>query len=313
MTIFSRLQQQFFQGRIARDDYWRAASGVHQQLADYSKTLSESDVQAIHITAEGLNLVLKSGVRLLWDPNDIRSSANTLVNHGNHEDDDARFLLAAAKGAECIFDIGANAGYYALHFAKQFAPIKKVHAFEPVPHTYQTLTQNIAINKLGPSIVANNLALGQKNGKVKFFIPAFSGSCAASMKKLHPGEDNIEVSTAMTTLDEYCDSHQVTQIDLMKIDVEGAEFFVLQGGIKTLERCKPTLFIEILRKWSRQFGIEPNQTIRFLLELGYQCWAVEAGQLVSFESMTEDTPQTNFFFTHPSRVPDPISAWRKTG
>lgn len=310
MRFFSELQQKFFQEQIARDDYWRAASIFHQHLADYSKTLSESDVQTINITAEGLSLFLKSGVQLLWNPNDIRSSANTLVNHGSHEDDDGRFLLAAAKGAECIFDIGANAGYYALHFAKQFATVKKVHAFEPVPHTFHALTKNIAINQLGPSIVANNMALGQENGEVKFFIPAFSGSCAASMQKLHPGEDNIEVSTAMSTLDEYCDNHQVSQIDLMKIDVEGAEFFVLQGGIKTLERCKPTLFVEILRKWSRQFGIEPNQTINTLLGLGYQCWAVEAGQLVSFENMTEDTPQTNFFFTHPTRVPDPISAWR---
>lgn len=309
MTTFFELQQKYLRGDIPRDEYWREASALHEQLNSYRKTLSHSEIQAIIISEDGLSLLLNNGIRILWNPNDIRSSANTLVNHGNHESDDGKFLLAAAKNSQYIFDIGANAGYYTLHFAKQYPKIKQVHAFEPVPKTFQALLKNITTNKLQPKIVANNLALGQKMGEVNFFVPNFSGSCAASIKNLHPEESNTEVCTTMTTLDEYCNQRRITKIDLIKIDVEGAEFFVLEGAIKTLEKFKPTLFIEILRKWSRKFGVDPNQTISKLLNLGYQCWTVDSGKLTKFHTMTEETVQTNFFFTHPSRVANPAQAW----
>lgn len=305
MNNFSRLRTLHASGKIARDDFWRQAYLAHSQLADYCKTLRDSDITAIQITPAGLSITLKTGVSLLWNPEDIRSSANTLVNHGHHEAEDSPFLLAAAKNKGIIFDIGANAGYYAIHFARLFNEIKEIHAFEPIPETYETLVHNVAINGLSEKIRTNNLALGNRSGEATFYLPDFSGSCAASLQNLHPEECNQKITTKITTLDQYCESKNLTQIDLIKIDVEGAEYFLLEGALETLKKFKPTLFVEILRKWSRQFGIEPNQTIQQLTTLGYHCWTVEEGQLVPFREMTETTPQTNFFFTHPDREPDP--------
>jgi len=297
--LFSEIKQRYTQGKLARDDYWRLAASYHQTLLDYAKTLHDSDIREISISVTGLNITLHSGVRLKWNPADIRGSANTLVNHSTHEAEDGRFLFKAALHARCIFDIGANAGYYTLHFGKCFPTVKEVHAFEPIHPTFSMLVENVQTNDLTHVVQCHPYGLSNKEEDVTFYVPEFSGSVAASMQNLHPEEENKTIQAKVTTLDKFCEINQIADVDLIKMDVEGAEFFALQGAKEVLIKFKPILFIEILRKWSRQFGIDPNQTIHWLHELGYKCWVVEQGHLISFDKMTEETLSTNFFFIHP--------------
>jgi FkbM family methyltransferase len=299
--LFSKLKKQYTQGKLARDDYWRMAIQNHDILADYAQTLQNSDIKEINISVTGLSLTLHSGVILKWNPSDTRGSANTLVNHGAHEAEDSRFLFKAARHARCILDIGANAGYYTLHFGKCFPGMKTIHAFEPIGPTFAMLVENVKANELTQVVHCHPFGLSNKEEDVVFYVPAFSGSVAASMKNLHPDEKNQTIDAKVVVLDAFCEANHITEIDLIKMDVEGAEFFALEGAKRTLEKFKPILFVEILRKWSRRFGIEPNQTIRLLNELGYDCWAVANGQLVPFTEMTEATTQTNFFFIHKDR------------
>jgi FkbM family methyltransferase len=210
-------------------------------------------------------------------------------------------LIAAAKYATCIFDIGANAGYYSLQFAKKYSSIKSVHAFEPIQKTYKTLLKNVNLNNLNKKIICQPFGLGDCDKKVEFYIPGFSGSVAASMENLHPEENNEVEMVNIITLDKYCIDNNISELDLMKIDVEGSESFVLKGAMASLNKFKPTIFIEILRKWSRMFGVEPNKNFHDLVKMGYECWAVQDGRLQAFTHMTEDTIQTNFFFIHADR------------
>ena len=94
----------------------------------------------------------------------------------------------------------------------------------------------------------------------------------------------------------------------MKIDVEGNEKFVLEGGADVLEKYRPLVYAELLRKHAKRFGYHPNEVLRMMEGLGYRCFTFTEGHLCPFAEMTEETEETNFFFLHEQRHADILQA-----
>ena len=89
--------------------------------------------------------------------------------------------------------------------------------------------------------------------------------------------------------------------DVIKIDVEGAELLVLRGAVKCLERHKPVLVCEMLRKWSANFDYHPNRIIEFLAGFGYECFEITEAGLKRGSIVEDSTVATNFVFFEPNR------------
>ncbi len=106
-----------------------------------------------------------------------------------------------------------------------------------------------------------------------------------------------KISCRVKKLDDFVSANNL-KVDFIKCDVEGAELFVFQGGIKTIEVNKPIIFTEMLRKWSMHFNYHPNDIIKLLNDLGYRCFTAKGEYLVEFFKMDENTVETNFFFLH---------------
>ena len=288
-------------GTLAREEFWAAMRERHLLLREYQQLVGSTELSAIEIVADELRVVTTDGLRLVWHPEDLRTAPNVLVNTGEYEPAESAALKAAAAGASVIFDIGANVGYFSLRWATGMASSGSIHAFEPVPATYDRLARNVALNGLGDVVRTNNLGVGNHPGTFRFHVPSFSGSGAASLMNLHPDEDTMEVEAEVTTLDAYFAEHGLNRLDLVKVDVEGAELMVLHGGSATIAHYKPLLFLELLRKWSKPFGYHPNDVIALLGGMGYRCYVHEGERLVRFETMTDETVQTNFFFADPAK------------
>ena len=130
-----------------------------------------------------------------------------------------------------IFDIGGNLGEWSLCVIKKIKDAK-IHMFEPSSSIYgeaQTNLQNY-------NIKVNNLAVGDKVGKRKFFI--YGNSAISSFYKNDDFyTDQIELVDT-TTIDKYCYSHKLNFIDYLKIDTEGHDLCVLKGAEKMLDRKK---------------------------------------------------------------------------
>src|SRR5207244_1718621 len=77
-----------------------------------------------------------------------------------------------------------------------------------------------------------------------------------------------EVNVRMVRLDKYAE--RFPKIDFVKCDVEGAELLVLRGGVLTLRRCRPKIFLEIEERWTSSFGWTCADVVCFLREIGYQ-------------------------------------------
>jgi FkbM family methyltransferase len=295
------VRQAWLDDRITREDFWRAMQERHLRLREYQALIRSTDVSRIEITGDELLVVTAGGTRLVWYPEDLRTAPDVLVNTGAYEPVESAALLKAAAGAHVIFDVGANIGFYSLSWAAGLAPGGTIHAFEPVPATFDRLCRNVELNALGDKVRTSNFALGSEKSTVTIFLPAFSGSSASSLKNLHPEEESVQVEAAVERLDEYFLACGLDRLDFMKIDVEGAELLVLQGGRETLARHKPLLFMELLRKWARPFGYHPNDVIALLGEEGYRCYSHQDGKLARFTEMTDESVETNFFFAHPER------------
>jgi FkbM family methyltransferase len=137
-------------------------------------------------------------------------------------------------------DIGANVGPISLTLG-ELCPRGEVHAFEPVPITYEYLRRNFAARG-ATNLHAHHLALLDRRDEVVIhYNPDFSGGAFISGHLEHGETSTVEAMT----LDEWAASNGLTRLDLIKLDVEGSELTVLSGAAETLRRFRPALIVEL--------------------------------------------------------------------
>jgi hypothetical protein len=91
----------------------------------------------------------------------------------------------------------------------------------------------------------------------------------------------------------------LNRLDFIKIDVEGAEKLVIDGGINTIKSLKPIIYCELLRKWSAKFGYHPQDVVKLLAEIGYKCFYLDGeNELQRIYEIDDQTSQTNFLFIY---------------
>lgn len=135
--------------------------------------------------------------------------------------------LTAMEPITTLFDVGANLGQTARRFARAF-PAADIYSFEPVPQTFALLREGTAeISR----VRVFDCALGDEPGKATIHLAASSVSNSLFRSGVATGQ-TVEVT--VDTLDAFAKSHGVNRIDLLKIDVEGAELKVLRGGRQLL-------------------------------------------------------------------------------
>lgn len=295
MNIFIKLYKKYILKVISKENYIDLAYKNHDILFDYADYIKFANIKSIFISDGEVKVQSrKEEIIMLCKRNDKRLVPLEILNFKNYEGDYFDFYLDLIKKTNIVFDIGANIGWYSLSAAKQNKKTK-VYAFEPIKETFDYLIKNIRFNQL-KNIIPNNIGLSNKNSTASFFInPVHFGS--ASEKKIT--ENNTKrIKVDLKKLDDYCQKNKINKIDLVKCDVEGAELFVLKGGIKVIKNLKPIILIEMLRKWSKKYNYHPNDIIELMKSLNYLCFTLEGRKLKRIKTITEKTKETNFIFFH---------------
>ena len=182
-----------------------------------------------------------------------------------------RMYIAIVRNRDVVLDVGANVGHFTQLFCDLVGSSGQVHAFEPVPSTFELLSGNLAPLSLKKNVFLNCVALGEQDQETVLFIPNEDhGQAALVRHRAGSWTSNQirEVKVQMIRLDRYAE--RIPRIDFIKCDAEGAELLVLRGGESTLRRCRPKIFLEVEEFWTRSFGWTPEEVVRFLRELGYQ-------------------------------------------
>jgi FkbM family methyltransferase len=171
----------------------------------------------------------------------------------HYEPKTSNFFNAHIKNCKVFVDVGANIGGYTIRAAKYC----KVYALEPLPRNYKILKINEKLNNV--KINSFNIAAGNKNGKVKLYYT--QGNWGSPSVK---HEQNYFIEVEMKPLDEIINEES---IDLIKIDVEGAEDLVLEGARNCLKRTKMVI-IERSESFPKAYKIlkEENFKLRKFLD-----------------------------------------------
>ncbi len=287
-----KLREEFRAARLSKPDYIRAMTARHAALHDYAELLKGSQVERLEIAEDGVVAVTRDGLRLVLVPGDARLAQAEMLNFGSYEKElwDTAFALVP-KGAT-VFDVGANAGVFALALTRRVSSAN-VHAFEPVPSTFALLERHLMMNG-GLAVSPHPYGLSDKEGTVTFHI-SDQGSANASAADLGNGPTRT-VTGRLRTMD--AAAAELGDPAFVKCDVEGGELLAFKGGLATLERAKPVVMTEMLRKWSAGFGYHPNDIIDLFARLGYRCFD---SRLKPFGRVDDGTTETNYFFLHPGK------------
>lgn len=164
---------------------------------------------------------------------------HVLYTHdGVYEPDTMRFVLNWLEPGSCFCDVGANWGIYSLLAARRVGRKGKVFSFEPNSEIAEELVRHASAN--GLEIECSTLAVSDSDGDhVRLVVPTSGMSGGATIMS----SGNTERYTTTIRLDTFFASRR--RPSLIKIDVEGAEFKVLQGYERQFnENCRPALVIE---------------------------------------------------------------------
>ena len=194
-----------------------------------------------------------------------RFAAVMLWKLGLLEGFEFRLIQSLCKPGMQIVDIGANIGFYTLQFSRMVGETGHVWAFEPAPGNIAMLRKNITINGY------TNITL------VEGAVSKIGGEGLLYLSESHQGDhrfyqterERSSIEVKVYALDEYFTPFQ--RIDLVKMDIQGAEGLALMGMRRILtESHSPMIIMEFWPSGLSQLGFAPEEVILELARLGYQ-------------------------------------------
>lgn len=184
----------------------------------------------------------------------------------------ATSLLAvgALRPGDVAIDIGAHVGYFSMLFRLAVGPTGSVYAFEPMPETYRRLLRNVMLNRY-TNVLPLPLAMADRSGTAVFHIDTGNeGECS-----LLETAGNQTVEVQVTSLDDLFRDGLPARPRVMKMDAEGVELSILNGGRQFFEHMAPDMVIcEINRGALAKAGIGEPELREFFESRDYRCAVV---------------------------------------
>jgi len=176
------------------------------------------------------------------------------------------YLEKVLSQGKVFVDVGANFGVYTLVASRLVGATGKVIAVEPTAESFVTLRENIALNHFA-NVSTFQVALTQTTGKAWLYHgwDPVGNSLGKSPLSSDEGE---EVQTE--SLDNLLENGGISRVDVIKIDVEGAEELVLRGATKTITTNRPVIIFEYNPACAAHFSLSPCGARDFLEGMGYE-------------------------------------------
>jgi len=259
---------------------------THQPMA------SPTDVITVELV-DGTKVVVPDSLELI--------TSYVLQEQGDWFEDEIKFLRQLVQPGDMVVDIGANYGVYALSLARKVGERGQVWAFEPASDTSRLLRESTSANNT-PWLQVVQQALSNREGTAWLQMPgqAELNSLAHPTTLETTAQEGSGESVAVSTLDHCLETFGWEGVDLLKIDAEGEEERILQGGKRFFHELSPLVMFEV------KAGIELhlNLVARFK-ELGYRSFRLIPGlnALVPFaEDEKPDGYLLNLFAAKPDRI-----------
>lgn len=228
---------------------------------------------------------------LTLNQNDVGVSG--MLALGLYESYQTEIFRNHLKKGMIVVDIGANIGYYSIIAAKRVGEEGKVFAYEPENENLILLEKNIEINSFN-NIIAIKVALSNQFGTSKLYLTEDN---KGTHSLIDNRQTNNSVAVGTDTLDHSLEQFGFPKIDLIKMDIEGAEILALDGFKRVID-TSPNLimFIEFYPNAIRRLKREPIELLNNLKELGFSISVIDEDKkklvpLVNFNKFIDSFPK----------------------
>jgi FkbM family methyltransferase len=248
---------------------------------------------------------------LVLNPRDpVLSSA---VTFGVYEPFEQKVFRKMCHAGFNVVDIGANVGLYTGIAASQVGPGGMVIAIEPHPESFKYLSLMCELNQFA-NVRKFNVAAGDSQREIELFL---TNENMADSRIYDTSGKRPSIKTKMVVLDDLLKDQKINRIDLIKMDIQGAEGLALAGLHETLKQAKSLVVFSEFWPWGlRQTGIDPFDYLKTFRDFGFsvsmiqeeKCSVTEMGSLSDFMENFHSTEygstqmqrsHTNLIFSKP--------------
>lgn len=223
---------------------------------------------------ESAQLALAPAVRLGLVPTDV--AHGPMAWAGVYELDLSQRMAALACTGGHLVDVGANYGYFSCVWAA-LDPENRVEAFEASPRNVEGLRNNVERNGLDRQIHIVPCAAGRERGTLNFEVGPIEQTGWGHLRREGGGE-----AVEVVRLDDHCADRGIEHIDVLKVDTEGADGWVLEGAGRLLaEHRITTVFFEEVPSHARRLGVPLGQGRGILERAGYRVEAFAPNEYVA--------------------------------
>lgn len=221
--------------------------------------------------------------RKMYVDSEDKYIAPLLMMNGIYAPFETEIFRREMKKGMTVVDIGAHWGYYTTLAAELSGGTGKVFAFEPNPNNYSLLIKNIETNGY-TNVTATQKAVSDKVGIAELFLAQGN---SGDHRIYNPGNDRESIQIETVSLDEFFKDKN-EQIDLIKIDTQGAEMAILQGMDNIIkENTDLTIITEFWPMSLKKFGYSPEEYLNRLIEYGFKLFHIDE-QTQKVESVDVD-------------------------
>lgn len=234
-----------------------------EKIGLYSHIKNTYRALIICIGKNGLKLKIRntSAKIIVSNPNEL-SFYNSLDNEKAFLEE----FLSKINRQTIFYDVGAHIGLYSLAAATYKIPPKFIYCWEPEPHNFKRLKENIKLNKIN-NIEVFPIASGSENTMIGISTKAKEpGSLTPSLAR--KGSESISVQVVKG--DDWILKKKLHLPSIIKIDVEGYEFNVLNGLKETIKKSHPIIFLEVHPAYLKDLGFDKEHILNFLKNLNYK-------------------------------------------
>jgi FkbM family methyltransferase len=227
------------------------------------------------------DIIMRSelGFRIILN---LKKDVDVYFYKGNFESDTLNYFKSIIKTGDIIFDIGANIGIYTLIASLKTGSQGKVYSFEPADWAYDRLSKNIKLNEFS-NIISIKKGVADYSRTADFF--QCEDDAYNSIGK-NPMRDVKHVNKIeITSIDDFICENNITKIDVLKIDTEGADYLVLKGAQKILQSdYPPVIFCEYNRNIKNGFDYTLEDFEQFIKSYNYNIFELHDGKLIPFDA-----------------------------
>jgi len=217
----------------------QVGAGIKDKVKLFLAALVESNPLSRKIfpnTLNMYNITVKMGISKFK----VKDKASITVLDSSYETTSMKRL--DLQQGDVFVDVGAHIGKYTIVAAAKVGDKGKVISVEPFPPNFALLKENVLLNRLG-NVEVINVAAWNSSNQLRFFVGASSAHGGAYFNY-----DLNSITVKAEKIDRIVADAELSHVDWIKIDVEGAEYEVLQGLEKTLDKFKPRLIVEVWQK-----------------------------------------------------------------